>query len=102
MEINMKQIITKGLKYSTITIATNLNNVALKLIKPKACSKPLGIALLLAFLWCTSAKSYAQNPKLYVFLSFGQSNMEGNAPFEPQDTTVNNRFSVLQAVDCPE
>src|SRR3982751_6619881 len=100
MEINMKQIITKGLKYSTITIATNLNKVALKLIKPKACSKPLGIALLLAFLWCNSEKSYAQNPKLYVFLSFGQSNMEGNAPFEPQDTTVNNRFSVLQAVDC--
>ena len=58
--------------------------------------------MLFALMFCNSEKSYAQDPKLYVFLSFGQSNMEGNAPFEPQDTTVNNRFSVLQAVDCPE
>ncbi len=28
--------------------------------------------------------------------------MEGNAPFEAQDTTVDERFRVLQAVDCPE
>lgn len=102
----MKQIITKGLKhsiaYSMKTIGTNLNNVALKFTKPKTYSKCFGIALLLASLLCNSEKSYAQKPKLYVFLSFGQSNMEGNAPFEPQDTTVNNRFRVLQAVDCPE
>ncbi|NII81150.1 sialate O-acetylesterase [Pedobacter riviphilus] len=74
----------------------------MEFIKPKAYSKLLGIVLLLASLLCNNEKSYAQDPKLYVFLSFGQSNMEGNAPFEPQDTTVSNRFSVLQAVDCPE
>jgi hypothetical protein len=27
--------------------------------------------------------------------------MEGNARFEPQDTTVDSRFQVLEAVDCP-
>src|SRR3954469_20283968 len=45
----------------------------------------------------------AQDPKFYIFLCFGQSNMEGNARFEPQDTIdVDKRFRVLQAVDCPE
>lgn len=45
---------------------------------------------------------FSQDSKLYIFLCFGQSNMEGNARFEPQDTTVDQRFRVLQAVDCPE
>lgn len=44
----------------------------------------------------------AQDPKFYIFLCFGQSNMEGNAKFEPQDTVVSQRFQVLQAVDCPD
>jgi hypothetical protein len=44
----------------------------------------------------------AQKKKFYVFLCLGQSNMEGNAKFEPQDTTVDARFKVLQAVNCPE
>jgi Carbohydrate esterase, sialic acid-specific acetylesterase len=102
----MKKIMTYGLKltiaYLRKTTGTHLDNAAPELIKRITCYKRLGITFLLALLLCNSEKSYAQNPKLYVFLSFGQSNMEGNAPFEPQDTTVNNRFSVLQAVDCPE
>lgn len=44
----------------------------------------------------------AQDPKFYIFLCFGQSNMEGNARFEPQDTTVDSRFRVMEAVDCPD
>jgi hypothetical protein len=45
----------------------------------------------------------AQDKKFYVFLSFGQSNMEGSARYEAQDTiNVDPRFKVLQAVDCPE
>lgn len=44
----------------------------------------------------------AQDTNFYIFLCIGQSNMEGNAKFEPQDTTVDQRFKVLQAVDCPE
>ncbi|UJH90799.1 sialate O-acetylesterase [Antarcticibacterium sp. 1MA-6-2] len=45
---------------------------------------------------------FAQDPNFHVYLSFGQSNMEGHAKFEAQDTLVNERFQVLQSVDCPE
>ncbi|TKK67269.1 sialate O-acetylesterase [Ilyomonas limi] len=46
--------------------------------------------------------SFSQNSKFYIFLCLGQSNMEGNARIEPQDTTdVNRRFQVMEAVDCP-
>ncbi|WP_040625741.1 sialate O-acetylesterase [Mucilaginibacter paludis] len=49
-----------------------------------------------------SKGAFSQDKNFYIFLCFGQSNMEGNAKFEPQDTTVDQRFKVLQAVDCPE
>jgi hypothetical protein len=45
--------------------------------------------------------SFGQDPKFYVFICFGQSNMEGNARFEPQDTTVDGRFQVMETIDCP-
>ena len=44
--------------------------------------------------------SFAQNKKFYVYLCIGQSNMEGHAKFEPQDTIGNKRFQVVEAVDC--
>ncbi len=45
---------------------------------------------------------YSQDPNFQIYLSFGQSNMEGNARIQPQDTIeVNQRFQVLEAVDCP-
>ena len=47
-------------------------------------------------------KGIAQDKNFYIFICFGQSNMEGNARFEPQDSTVDKRFRVLQAVDCPD
>ena len=43
----------------------------------------------------------AQNPNFYIFLCFGQSNMEGQGTIETQDITVDSRFPVLQALDCP-
>lgn len=47
--------------------------------------------------------SFAQDSKFYIFLCFGQSNMEGNARYEAQDTVgIDPRFRVLQAVDCVE
>ncbi len=58
------------------------------------------ITLLLAC-FCITLHSFSQNKKFYIFLCFGQSNMEGNARFEPQDTTVDSRFQVMEAVDCP-
>ena len=51
----------------------------------------------------TQLKSTAQDKKFYIFLCFGQSNMEGNARIQPQDTlNVDPRFQVLEAVDCPD
>ena len=57
---------------------------------------------LIAALIVFNAKSFSQDPNFYIFICFGQSNMEGNARPEAQDTTsVDERFQVLEAVDCP-
>lgn len=56
--------------------------------------------LFLAALLLISATAFSQDPNFYIFLCFGQSNMEGHARFEPQDTITDNRFKVLQAVNC--
>ncbi len=45
-------------------------------------------------------KSFAQDKNFYIFLAIGQSNMEGNGRPDAQDSTVDSRFQVLQAVDC--
>lgn len=42
----------------------------------------------------------AVDPNFYIFLCFGQSNMEGNAKIEPEDLTgVDPRFRMMAAVD---
>lgn len=47
--------------------------------------------------------SYSQDKNFQIYLSLGQSNMEGAAKIEPQDTVeVDSRFQVLEAVNCPE
>ncbi|WP_268223665.1 sialate O-acetylesterase [Sinomicrobium oceani] len=49
------------------------------------------------------SRAVAQDPSFYIFLAFGQSNMEGHARFEPEDTVMtNDRFRVLSAVDCTD
>lgn len=46
---------------------------------------------------------FSQDKKFYIFICFGQSNMEGNARVQAQDSIgIDNRFQVLQAVDCGE
>lgn len=47
-------------------------------------------------------RAVAQDPTFYIFLCFGQSNMEGAARFESADTTVDTRFKVMEAVDCSD
>jgi len=47
-----------------------------------------------------TTNSYAQDPNFYIYLCFGQSNMEGQGTIEQQDRTVDSRFKVLQAVAC--
>lgn len=54
-------------------------------------------------LFAIAQKGFSQDTNFHIYLSFGQSNMEGNAKIEPQDTVgVDNRFQVLEAVNCPE
>ena len=54
------------------------------------------VALLIA-----SFSAHAQDSNFYIFLAFGQSNMEGSAPYESKDTAdVDSRFRVLEAVNC--
>ncbi len=58
--------------------------------------------LLLIGLFLLNANTFAQDKNFHIYLCFGQSNMEGNAKIEPQDTVnVNPRFQVMEAVDCP-
>ncbi len=45
---------------------------------------------------------FAQDANFFIFLALGQSNMEGHASYESQDTLVDERFQVMSAVDCPE
>lgn len=59
-------------------------------------------SLLLTGLLLLTVNAVAQDKNFYIFLCFGQSNMEGNAKIEPQDTVgINPRFQVMEAVDCP-
>ena len=61
------------------------------------------LLLTLVTVLATIGHGFSQDQKFYIFLCFGQSNMEGNAKIQPQDTmNVDPRFLELQAVDCPE
>ena len=51
---------------------------------------------------CASLCAVAQDANFYIYLCLGQSNMEGNARYEAQDTLVDARFQVLAAVDNKE
>jgi hypothetical protein len=63
--------------------------------------KTIAKLLVFAGILLLSTNLYAQNPNFYIFLCFGQSNMEGQGAIESQDTTVNSRFRVFQSLDCP-
>jgi len=59
--------------------------------------------ILFAVVMLSCLKSFSQDKRFYIFLCFGQSNMEGNAKIQQEDTVgVDTRFKVLQAVDCPD
>ncbi len=57
----------------------------------------------IALLWVMAGMSgFAQDTSFHVYLCFGQSNMEGSARVQAQDSVaVDSRFQVLEAVDCP-
>ena len=57
--------------------------------------------LVVSGLLLLSLNTFSQYRKFYIFLCFGQSNMEGAARAETQDSVVDARFQALEAVDCP-
>lgn len=64
-------------------------------------NNPVKNLLIILLLMVVNFESNAQDKNFYIFLCFGQSNMEGNAKFEQQDTlNVDTRFQVLSTVDC--
>lgn len=58
------------------------------------------LLLVFAGILLLNVRSFSQDPNFYIFLCFGQSNMEGNARAEAQDSIVDARFQVLETVDC--
>ncbi|HET6387450.1 MAG TPA: sialate O-acetylesterase [Armatimonadota bacterium] len=57
----------------------------------------------LAALLLSNANAFAQDKNFYIYLCFGQSNMEGYPGVEAQDMgPVDSRFQMLAAVDFPD
>lgn len=60
----------------------------------------IGFIVILGIL-LSGFSAFSQDKDFYIFLCFGQSNMEGNAKIQPQDTVaVDSRFRVMSTVDC--
>ena len=58
--------------------------------------------LVLAGLLLLNVNAYSQDTNFWIFVCFGQSNMEGFPGIQSQDkTNVDNRFQVLAVVDFP-
>ena len=60
------------------------------------------LAALLMVVLSATAPAKDPDPNFYVFLCFGQSNMEGFPGIEQQDKTAVDRFTMLAAVDFPK
>ena len=64
--------------------------------------KKIGWLLLIIILMVTATAAARPDPNFYIFLCFGQSNMDGAGRIEQQDRTVDERFQFLAAVDMPK
>jgi alpha-L-fucosidase 2 len=65
--------------------------------------KIFSLVALAAVLFCSQADALAQNSKHYVFLCFGQSNMEGSPPLVDQDRDwTDARFQMMATTDYPK
>jgi len=63
----------------------------------------INLILVATFLLFTpNALAHDPDPNFYIFLCFGQSNMDGAGKAEAQDKSVDKRFQVLAAVDMPK
>jgi hypothetical protein len=64
--------------------------------------KKLRLLAILAGLLLSNVNAFSQDTNFWIFLCFGQSNMEGFPGIQEQDkTNVDNRFQVLAAVEFP-
>ena len=98
-----------------VRFCLTVNDFPLKLAnttirRTQACNFFGGVAMkitwvlvLLATILPLTTKCLAQDPdpNFYIFLCFGQSNMEGFPGVEQQDKTVDKRFQMLATVDFP-
>jgi len=62
--------------------------------------KKLTTIILFSLLLIAGGIAFAQDPNFHIYLCIGQSNMEGAARAELQDSAVNQRFRVMAAVEC--
>lgn len=59
--------------------------------------------IIVALLMFINISVFGQSKKFYIFLAFGQSNMEGAAKIQAEDTVnVDPRFKVLESQNCSE
>ncbi len=66
--------------------------------------KPVLLLLLILFSSCGKSdgpEAVLPDPDFYIYLCFGQSNMEGGAAIEAIDRAADTRFRVMAALDCP-
>ena len=63
--------------------------------------KSLKVSLVLSIIvFLLDTNTFSQDPNFYIYLCFGQSNMEGQGTIEQQDLTVDSRFQVMEATNC--
>lgn len=58
------------------------------------------LGILITGLFLIPARGFSQDPNFYIYLCFGQSNMEGQGKILEADRTVDSRFQVMAAMDC--
>lgn len=58
--------------------------------------------LFIMFFFVALVFANATDQNFYIYLCFGQSNMEGQGPIEEQDRNVDERFRVMATVDFPD
>ena len=63
-------------------------------------TKHLIILFSIGFIMLTTTCCSPSKEDFHIYLCFGQSNMEGSAEIEPQDTSAVDRFFLLQSYDC--
>src|SRR5205085_5167626 len=70
-------------------------------MEPTVMKRKMGLFFLAVLLILTTRALADPDPNFYIYLCFGQSNMEGAGRIEEQDRMVDPRFQVLADFDNP-